>query len=253
MLKTKLRGYDNVEVKWVAGAIPTAIFYDNEGHELTREALSDFDFDAFTAFLKEHGVTLVPHVEPYKEAHSVFEWGGHRYELYTTANPHPAAVEFTASKEHPTLGKGYVLTISTKSELDQVAQWLVSEKVVRVKLGASDEEVEGEWRWTEGPEKHILFWNKGEGVDGTFAQWIQFEPNDANSMEDCAELYLPESGAGFNDGDCFDTDAFLVIEYGANAPVVPPEAKTEPSAPAPATPTQGEPEQEAQAESKQEL
>jgi hypothetical protein len=66
-------------------------------------------------------------------------------------------------------------------------------------LGASDDEVEGEWRWLDG----ALFWmggRTGASVGGLYSNWGTMEPNDANNGEDCA-LMLTESGR-WNDGTC---------------------------------------------------
>ncbi len=57
-------------------------------------------------------------------------------------------------------------------------------------IGASDAEVEGEWRWVVGPEAGQLFWLGGpDGTAVTFADWdpVTGEPND-QSGEDYAMM-----------------------------------------------------------------
>jgi Lectin C-type domain len=49
-------------------------------------------------------------------------------------------------------------------------------------LGASDEAVEGEWRWVTGPEAGTQFWQgnfTGSVTGGSYANWLSGEPNNA--------------------------------------------------------------------------
>jgi hypothetical protein len=67
-------------------------------------------------------------------------------------------------------------------------------------LGATDLEVEGEWRWTDGE----LFWlgdNLGSAQNGLFNGWYFREPNNA-SVENCAALDTKAAGAEWYDLEC---------------------------------------------------
>ncbi len=74
---------------------------------------------------------------------------------------------------------GYLVTILSRIENDFV--WT---KVKGVGwIGASDEEVEGDWKWMTGPDAGTLFWrgtyNGGSRVDGRFSFWSNGEPNNS--------------------------------------------------------------------------
>lgn len=57
-------------------------------------------------------------------------------------------------------------------------------------IGATDEIVEGEWRWATGPEAGTLFWNGAAGgTEITYANWNGGEPNNVGSNgEDYAHI-----------------------------------------------------------------
>jgi hypothetical protein len=68
-------------------------------------------------------------------------------------------------------------------------------------IGASDEAVEGEWRWFDGTQ----FWQGGTAagggmpVDGQYSNWDPGEPNDAGGNEDVVVM-----NPFADDGDWFD-------------------------------------------------
>ncbi|WP_343485915.1 hypothetical protein [Allomuricauda sp. d1] len=71
--------------------------------------------------------------------------------------------------------QGYLATLTTQEEADfsgsqaQGVGW----------IGATDDAVEGEWRWVTGPEAGTQFWSGGVGgTELTFAFWNNNEPND---------------------------------------------------------------------------
>ncbi|MCW0481959.1 PKD domain-containing protein [Gaoshiqia sediminis] len=75
--------------------------------------------------------------------------------------------------------KGYLATILSKEENDFI--WT---KVNGVGwIGATDEAVEGEWRWATGPEAGTLFWKgnypSGQRVNNLFSFWSNGEPNNS--------------------------------------------------------------------------
>ncbi|MGB3151335.1 MAG: C-type lectin domain-containing protein [Maribacter sp.] len=71
--------------------------------------------------------------------------------------------------------QGYLVTLTSQQEADfsglqaQGVGW----------IGATDDAVEGEWRWVTGPEAGTQFWAGGVGgTELTFAFWNNNEPND---------------------------------------------------------------------------
>ena len=67
---------------------------------------------------------------------------------------------------------GYLVTISSQSENDFVANLMVSDEIW---IGFTDESIEGSWEWVTG-----------ESV--TYTNWSQDEPNDDGDGEDNAEM-----------------------------------------------------------------
>ncbi len=71
---------------------------------------------------------------------------------------------------------GHLATITSQEENDFVFALLTSSSW----LGGSDNEVEGEWRWVEGPEEGEQFWQglaAGVPVNGSYTNWAGGEPN----------------------------------------------------------------------------
>lgn len=71
--------------------------------------------------------------------------------------------------------QGYLVTLTSQEEADfsgsqaQGVGW----------IGATDDAVEGEWRWVTGPEAGTQFWSGGVGgTELTYAFWNNNEPND---------------------------------------------------------------------------
>jgi len=80
--------------------------------------------------------------------------------------------------------KGYLATITSYAEnafiqlKTQGVGW----------IGASDADVEGDWKWVTGPEAGTLFWRgngSGTAVNGMYSNWNDGEPND------CCDANIP--------------------------------------------------------------
>jgi hypothetical protein len=93
-------------------------------------------------------------------------------------------------------------------------QWLFDNaltevgRVSLVWIGATDQAVEGEWRWTDGD----LFWvgnNTGIAQDGLFAGWYFREPNDVSPGEHCASLESNGSMPAWYDSRCEQRTPFI--------------------------------------------
>lgn len=71
---------------------------------------------------------------------------------------------------------GHLATITSQAENDFVFGLLTATSW----LGGSDNAVEGEWRWVEGPEAGQQFWQGlagGSAVNGAYTNWAPGEPN----------------------------------------------------------------------------
>lgn len=90
--------------------------------------------------------------------------------------------------------QGYLATITTPEE----AQLAGEQATGTGWIGATDEVVEGEWRWVTGPEAGTQFWQgavSGTPVNGEFSFWNTGEPNNFGSGgEDYAHITDPSVG-----------------------------------------------------------
>ncbi len=81
-------------------------------------------------------------------------------------------------------------------------------------LGGSDATVEGEWRWTSGPEAGQQFWqggHTGNTVGGSYAHWGGGEPNNSGN-----EDYVHMRADGFWNDQKGTTSYNYVIEWDAS-------------------------------------
>jgi hypothetical protein len=77
-------------------------------------------------------------------------------------------------------------------------------------IGATDQAVEGEWRWTDGS----LFWLGGAAPagmpqNGLFEAWYFREPNNVSMAEHCGSLDTTGSVAEWYDTRCELTQPFV--------------------------------------------
>jgi len=100
---------------------------------------------------------------------------GHYYEFITDPGISWSDAEIAASNLDYFGLQGYLVTLTSQEEADfsgsqaQGVGW----------IGATDDAVEGEWRWVTGPEAGTQFWDGGVGgTELTYAFWNANEPND---------------------------------------------------------------------------
>jgi hypothetical protein len=89
--------------------------------------------------------------------------------------------------------QGYLATITSAIENDFI--WTKTDGVGWI--GASDAEMEGDWKWVTGPETGTLFWRgnaSGYRVNGQYSNWASGEPNNAGFGTLCT--HKPESSKG---------------------------------------------------------
>ena len=85
----------------------------------------------------------------------------------------------------------YLATVTSEAEHNLTAHFVV-QAGVNAWLGASDSAVEGEWRWTEGPEgqeaggQGLQFWQgfaSGHSVNGLYENWLSSTPDNDNDNQ----------------------------------------------------------------------
>lgn len=104
---------------------------------------------------------------------------------------------------------GHLLTITSQAEADFLARRGYLSSGIEAWMGATDAEVEGEWRWAVGPEAGELFWTGNfDGNAVKFSAWISGEPNNRDD-----EDYLTWRHNGWNDADGVAGDFNWQYEY----------------------------------------
>ena len=113
--------------------------------------------------------------------------------------------------------QGYLATITSQEEADLCGEQAASTGWI----GGSDSETEGVWKWMNGPELGVVFWNGlANGSTPNYANWNNGEPNnlgdeDYAHITDCTTCIdgswndLPNTGGG---GEYFPQG--YVVEYG---------------------------------------
>lgn len=146
-------------------------------------------------------------------------FNGHYYRLVKTPVSFDDAVALSAATTFdgtPSGTPGYLATITSPEE-NQFLFTVMGGAGNNAWLGASDRDVEGDWKWMTGPEAGTSFYTgnvnePGNGpVNGEFSGWAGGEPNQAGD-EDYAEVYgdgrwndIPSNGGPQN---------FYLIEWG---------------------------------------
>jgi len=226
VLQFGLKNFNNVAVEWVPGAAPTAYFYDGTGSQTSEVVLGDRTLTEVLSIFKDNAFTPTVETQPYPETPlATREYGGHTYIFFNTENPLNYALDKAKS-----LG-GYIVTVTSGQEQDFLGKVLTELQMNRAWLGATDESEEGEWKWTDGPEKDVVFYshNPDRGVTG-YSFWFKGEPNNVDG-ENCANVF-PD---GWNDVCCITEKNGLIVEIGQEPlaePTLPPPPE-EPSTPKP--------------------
>jgi len=113
---------------------------------------------------------------------------GNFYEKSTTTKNF-ASAKADAESRSINGASGYLATVTSTAEFDYVKS--KTGLSTGIWLGASDNGVEGEWRWIGGPENGQQFWQGGSGgavVDGMWSDWNSGEPNNCCAGEDYLQI-----------------------------------------------------------------
>lgn len=81
-------------------------------------------------------------------------------------------------------------------------------------IGGSDEAVEGEWRWVDGPEAGRQFWqgdDTGSATGGLYTNWETGQPN--QSQENYIFIIDASNGGGWHDLDNTSANLGYYLEY----------------------------------------
>lgn len=94
--------------------------------------------------------------------------------------------------------QGYLATIRYKQEQD----FIYTKTEGTGWIGASDAEEEGKWKWVEGPDAGIYFWEGnagGSSVNGEYNNWGAGEPNNSGDEDYAHILYSVGVRGDWND------------------------------------------------------
>lgn len=130
---------------------------------------------------------------------------------YVTSTTNLATASSNAASALLAGQAGHLVTITSAQENTFVRNMISN----TIWLPASDAAVEGEWRWTEGPEAGVQFWQgNGSGflVSG-YEGWTGSEPNDNGAGEDFALMF---SSGNWNDTNGGGNYGYVIEWEGAD-------------------------------------
>ncbi|MBU2554762.1 MAG: T9SS type A sorting domain-containing protein [Bacteroidetes bacterium] len=114
------------------------------------------------------------------------------------------------------LAQGYLATITSQSE----NEYLFGKISQDTWIGANDAGNEGVWKWIDGPETGVQFWqgsSSGSSVGGRYNNWASGEPNNAFGTENYAHMYCREDFPGkWNDYNDSWGVKYYIVEYGGD-------------------------------------
>lgn len=140
------------------------------------------------------------------------------YEVVNSGNIVWSAARTAASARTFNGLSGYLANLTSTNESNFIQSKLSSDGWI----GASDQGSEGVWRWMDGPEAGLQFWQGAAGgsrvaggagqVTSLYANWAAGEPNDSGGNEDYAYAI---GGGNWNDFSGINNGpTTYIVEYG---------------------------------------
>lgn len=215
VLHNQVGKFENLNVEWIHGHVPTAFFYNDKKEEVGKVELGDKDLTELLALLDSKGFVPQKKTVELGNPLKVSTFEGRTYEMYKPALSFEEASNLVALKSIDNM-PGHLLTITSNAENDFIASFLEGTGIDSVWLGANDQETEGTWVWLTGPEKGVGFWKDGETQ--TFAKWRELEPNNVN-IENCATFSKNTitNEYSWNDVSCLNSQYSVIVEYSPSS------------------------------------